>query len=185
MAGCFRRSLADCLDASTRRTSRHSPRRPSLRPHCDVRPPRMASTKSGRASLTRTGRTGMPNTWSESRPARSCRHDQGLAWHRHRGCSLLCAPVRDSPGYFRAWDQRIGQRQSAFASFTQGLSSVSSVFQRRCDRLSAFRTCHLRALQLAQPPLMTSPAGGPFPAPSCATQPELGWRIIASRLRFL
>ena len=61
-AGCSRRSPRGCPDASTR-TTRPSPRRPSLRPRSGVRRPRMASTRSGPAASTmRTGRTGTPNT---------------------------------------------------------------------------------------------------------------------------
>ena len=83
MAGCSRRSPRGC-PAGWTRTPRHSPPRPSLRPRCGVRRPRTASTRSGPASMTRTGRTGTPSTSSGSRPARSCRHEQRLRRHRHR-----------------------------------------------------------------------------------------------------
>jgi catechol 2,3-dioxygenase-like lactoylglutathione lyase family enzyme len=63
-------------------TTRHSPRRPSSRPRSDVRRPRTASTRSGSASMMRTGRIGTPSTSSGSRPARSCRHEKRLALRR-------------------------------------------------------------------------------------------------------
>ena len=68
------------VDADTR----HSPRRLSSRPRSAVRRPRTASTRSGPASEMRTGPTGTPSTWSASRPASRCRHEQRLRRHRHR-----------------------------------------------------------------------------------------------------
>jgi predicted enzyme related to lactoylglutathione lyase len=71
-AGCSRKSPRDCPDALT--PTRRSPRRANSRPRSGVRGPRMASTRRSSASTMRIGRTGMPTTWSASRPASSRRH---------------------------------------------------------------------------------------------------------------
>ncbi|HLY54098.1 MAG TPA: hypothetical protein VKS60_00990 [Stellaceae bacterium] len=59
----------NCPAAS--KAARHSALRPTSPPRCGAQPWRMASTRSGPANMTTTGRTGMPSTSSGSRPARS------------------------------------------------------------------------------------------------------------------
>ncbi len=56
-------------------TSR-SVRRAISRARFGVRRPLTASTRNAPASETPTGRIGMPSTWSQSRPARSCRNER-------------------------------------------------------------------------------------------------------------
>jgi catechol 2,3-dioxygenase-like lactoylglutathione lyase family enzyme len=73
-AGCFRRSPRDCPDVSM-----PAPRLLTLlltsQPPCGGRRSRMANTRSApAASMTRTGRTGMPTISCASRPASRCRH---------------------------------------------------------------------------------------------------------------
>src|SRR5882672_1874356 len=83
-AGCSRRSLRDCPDASTRR-ARHSPPRLISWPRSNAQRRRMASTRSGPASTMRTGPTGTPTTSSGSRPASPCPHERRLRRHRRSG----------------------------------------------------------------------------------------------------
>ena len=73
---------ATCPDAWTR-TRPRSARRPTWRKRCGARRPRTASTRSGSANTTRTGRTGTPSTWCGSSRAKHCRHER-LRRHRDR-----------------------------------------------------------------------------------------------------
>ena len=94
--------------------TRHSPRRPSSRPHYAVRRPRTASTRSGPASTMRAGRTGTPSTSSGSRPASSCRHEQRLRRHRHPlGLTAMSASGVTAP--FREPGRRLGLAYGAVA----------------------------------------------------------------------
>src|SRR3984957_19935707 len=111
-AGCSRKSPLDYPDGWTR-TARHSPPQPSSRSHSDVPRPRTASTKSGRATAMRIGRTGTLNTSSASRLAKSCRYEQRLRLPcqsaRFRGlkrscngrCSTATRQFRECPVFAR------------------------------------------------------------------------------------
>ena len=70
--GCSRRSRRGCPDGSTP-TRRRSPPLPICHGRCSARRPRTESTRREQVSRTRTGRTGMPNTWFGNRQARRCR----------------------------------------------------------------------------------------------------------------
>ena len=80
-AGCCRRSRRGCQAGSTR------PRRCSRRPRTwrarfgGPRAP-TANMRSAPGRPTRTGPSGTPRTWQQSRPARSCRRERRLRRHR-------------------------------------------------------------------------------------------------------
>ena len=71
-AGCCKRSRRGCPAGSTPRRRPSHPRL-TWRTRCDARRPRTASMRSASERLTRTGLTGMPRTWRQSRRGRSCR----------------------------------------------------------------------------------------------------------------